>query len=640
LIVLRLRILAAATALLVVVTPFTTVHAQSAPLEVTEVRTDGFPRVVVRLRESPDASAALQAGQLAVLENGQPQPSADVLQLRNPTVPTAVALAIDVSGSMADQNKLTQAQSSAKAFTEQIRPIDKVAVVSFADVVDVPQSLTADRKLLARSIDLLSAGGNTSLYDAVAQGLTQLSLSPSNARALVVLTDGIDNMSERQISDDIAQAVAMTVPIYAIGLGSDADTRVLQQFAATTGGSYYSAPTAQDLTNVFRLISRQLGAEYQVSWVSNSPVTAADTNVSVQINLARTDGTQTSADLTYLPPAFAVQARPANPIQALAEISPTTAPPEWLAQLAGALAGVAVATLVFGYVRRHVDRRLQTRLSSFVSGLSTTLEDESHIAFSRRQLSPLTAATATYTARVLPRKQVAWLRRKLIQAGYPSDRQLAMFLASEVALAAVIGSAAFAAMHLTNFATRSPVAVMLLAGVAAVFGAYLPYMWLRRRVESRQRSLMRALPDALDLMVISVTAGLSLDTAMAEVVQKWPGDLSRELNQVLNEMRMGISRRDALRNFADRTQIQDIQLLVAALLQADELGSNISEALSAQADQLRVRRHHHAEEMARKAPIKMLMPLVLLIFPAMFVVVLAPAFLQITRVLGAFAGHH
>jgi len=125
---------------------------------------------------------------------------------------------------------------------------------------------------------------------------------------------------------------------------------------------------------------------------------------------------------------------------------------------------------------------------------------------------------------------------------------------------------------------------------------------------------------------------------MAEVVQKWDGHLSREFNQVLNEMRMGINRRDAFRNLAARTQLPDIQLLVAAILQADEVGSNISDVLSVQADQLRVRRHHLAEEMARKAPIKMLVPMVLFIFPAMFAIVLVPSVLKLIGVFESF-GH-
>jgi tight adherence protein C len=546
---------------------------------------------------------------------------------------------MDVSGSMSDENKLVAAQAAAKAFSAQIRPIDKVALVSFADQVNVPQPLTSDRQLLTRSIDQLTPGGNTSLYDAVAQGLTQLSLSPSGSRALVVLTDGNDTASERQLSDDVAQAIQLAVPIYAIGLGSDADTQVLQQFATETGGHYYSAPTSRDLTDAFRLISHQLGAEYQVSWISNSTITSS-IDVPVQIRLAHADGSQASVDLAYTPPAFAVktQTSPVNPIQTLKAIAPTAAPGEAQILASGILAGFGVLLFVFGVSRRRANRKLQARLTSYVAGRPLA-SATSGFVLHRTQLSPVTVTAATFTARLLPRRLITWLRGRLVQAGYPSDRHLGIFLATELALALLLGALAYILLQNSSVAARSPSLVPLLASLAALFGGYLPYMWLRRRVESRAKSMLRALPDALDLMVISVTAGLSLDTAIAEVVQKWDGDLSRELNQVLNETRMGISRRDAFRNLSERTKLEDIRLLVAAILQADEVGSNISDVLSAQADQLRVRRRHLVEENARKAPIKMLLPMVMLILPAMFAIVLAPAVLQIAGVLGGFARH-
>jgi len=308
--------------------------------------------------------------------------------------------------------------------------------------------------------------------------------------------------------------------------------------------------------------------------------------------------------------------------------------------MAGSIAAVSVLLLFLGLVRKRVNRRLYSRLRVYVAGQPDTasLDSVLHTVSTRRgRVHPLVAAAARVTARLVPNKQVTRLRRKLVQAGHASDRQLRFFLAAELTLAVLLGIGAFEVLELTGFGKRSPVLVIALVVMLAGFGMYLPYMWLRRRVEWRQRMLLRTLPDALDLMSISVTAGLSLDSAMSEVVDKWEGHLSREFNQVLNEMRMGASRREALRNLAERTQLEDVQLLVAALLQADELGTNLSDALSVQAEQLRVRRRQVAEEKARKAPVKMLVPLVLFIFPAIFVVVLAPALIQIFGVLGSLA---
>jgi tight adherence protein C len=628
-----LKFLIILSTLVLALLPLASAQAQSVPLDIQEVRTDAFPRIVVRLREPPDAARApLDPTQLTVLENGQPQASAEIRQLRNPTVPTSVALAVDAGSSMADQGKFAAAQSAAKAFAANLRSIDKVAVVTFADEVDVPQFLTADRQLINRAIDRLTPGGKASQYDGVAQGLTQLSLSPAGSRALIVLTDGHDTGSERLVADDIAQAVQMAVPIYAIGLGDDADTKVLNQFASETGGHYYQAPTAKDLSNAFGLISQQLNAEYQASWLS----TASTADVEVQINLTHTDGSQISTTLSYAPPAYAVKSAPPAPVfEALQEIAPTLAPTEQQAIVAGLLAGLGVFVLTFGIIYRRRAKRLQARLFSVFNDSPTETDK---FAIRRSNLDPVTVAAANITGRLLPSRLITYLRFRLVQAGYPKDRHLATFLATELLLGFAFGSLIYFFSQRSAALANSPSAIIGLTFLAFVFGGYLPYMWLRRAADSRQKSILRALPDALDLMVVSVTAGLSLDTAMQEVVRKWDGDLTREFNQVLNEMRMGVSRRDALGAFANRTALQDIQLLVAAILQADEMGSDISVVLSTQADQLRIRRHHLAEERARKAPIKMLLPMVGLIFPAMFAILLAPGFLQLANTFSSL--HH
>jgi tight adherence protein C len=219
----------------------------------------------------------------------------------------------------------------------------------------------------------------------------------------------------------------------------------------------------------------------------------------------------------------------------------------------------------------------------------------------------------------------------MIQAGLPTERHLWLFLAATLALTVLLFAAGYAVVFLRRIELRSPLLGPLLMVVLAVIGVYLPFFWLRRRVAQRRRAMLRALPDALDLMAIGVSAGLSVDGAMLEVVQQWEGVLSRELNQVLNEMRLGTTRRQALLALADRTQLEDIRLLVAALIQSEELGSEVSETLKIQAEQLRMRRRQRAEEQARKAPVKMLMPMVGLIFPALFVVLLGPAGLTLIR---------
>ena len=628
------RLLAALGVALIV--PTVAYADSSQSLEVLETRADAFPHVATRLRlTADDPTMDLSQANLRVVENGHPQPSAQLVQLRNPNVPASVALAVDVAGSMADEDKMPLAKQAALRFIQQMRPIDQIALISFGDEVSVPQSLTHDRNLLANAINKLSPTGNSSLYEGMAQSLTQLSLAPNSTKALIVVTDGLDTQSIRTFDDVIAQANRMAVPVYTIGLGSDADGTTLQQLATRTGGRYYQAPASDDLNQAFRLISRQLNSQFEVSWTSTARGTP-DQQAAVQLTITPANSAPLTTSFTYSPPDFGRSPRsePSNPSTQLTQLAPTSGPTTEQELGAGLVAAAATLLFVLGLALRRTDKRLAARLAFFVAGRPAV---SPQLLSRRTHVLGLTAAAAQLTARVLPDKLIYRLRRKLVEAGYQTDRHLHIFLAAELVFTLTFGLAGYQLLTLTSFASQSSSLVtLLLSLMLAMLGAYIPLTWLRRRATWRQNMILRALPDALDLMTISVTAGLSLDSAMAEVAQKWDGELSREFTQVLTEMQMGASRREALRNLADRNSLEDLRLIVAALLQADELGSNISDVLGAQADQMRVRRRQIAEEKARKAPVKMLFPIAIFIFPAMFVVILAPAVIQIMGMFSSF----
>jgi tight adherence protein C len=174
---------------------------------------------------------------------------------------------------------------------------------------------------------------------------------------------------------------------------------------------------------------------------------------------------------------------------------------------------------------------------------------------------------------------------------------------------------------------------LLMVGVTWTGSFLAPDLRLSNKIEARQHQIAIALPDILDLLVISVEAGLGFEQAIERTASSVPGPLSEEFRRLLQETRMGASRADALRALDERTQVEELRSFILAMLQADAFGVSVSRILRSQADEMRVRRRLSAEELAEKAPVKMLFPLVFCIFPAVFVVVLGPALIQINKVL-------
>lgn len=230
------------------------------------------------------------------------------------------------------------------------------------------------------------------------------------------------------------------------------------------------------------------------------------------------------------------------------------------------------------------------------------------------------------------------VRDGLSEAGYRGPNAVALFLGSKILFAAGLPLIFFLVMTMFGnpFAGQG-----LIWGIAlGVIGFYLPTLWLWDASNKRKLEIQHALPDSLDLMVVCVEAGLGLDAALVKVSQEvmlGSPEFAAELRIVNQEMRTGAARIDALRNLARRTGVDDIQSLVAVLVQADRLGTSIATALRAQSDSLRIRRRQRAEEQAHKTGVKLVFPLVLCIFPGLLVILLAPAFLRIFKSLAGIA---
>lgn len=226
-------------------------------------------------------------------------------------------------------------------------------------------------------------------------------------------------------------------------------------------------------------------------------------------------------------------------------------------------------------------------------------------------------------------------RRLLVTAGYRSRKAPVFFIGSKLLLAVVL-VVLFAMVPVKLLGFPSTTTLLFYYVCLAACGYYAPSVWLNRMIAVRQDTLQRAIPDALDLMVVCVEAGLGLDQAIArvgeEVSQAHPV-LGEELNILSQELRSGLQRQVALRNLAHRTDLEEVRNLVALLIQTDRFGTSIGQALRVHADSMRTTRRLKAEELAAKLPVKLLFPLMFFIFPSMFVVTVGPACIKIVKAL-------
>ena len=252
-------------------------------------------------------------------------------------------------------------------------------------------------------------------------------------------------------------------------------------------------------------------------------------------------------------------------------------------------------------------------------------DDELTKPLAQRTIGPIVLKVSNFLRRFTP---VGYLEKKqhgLVLAGNPGNLDAPSFVVIKLL---TTGLGLFAAFFLVNYGA-SGVQRTFLFLMPIALGFFGPDAWLQRKIDDRAKVMLRALPDVLDLLVISVEAGLGFDSALSRVVATVPGPLSEEFFRMLQETRVGVSRRDAMRHLMDRTDIDELRSFMLAMIQAEAFGVTIARVLRVQADEMRVKRRQRAQEKAFAAPVKLVFPLVFCIFPALFIVLLGPAAIQI-----------
>jgi tight adherence protein C len=232
-------------------------------------------------------------------------------------------------------------------------------------------------------------------------------------------------------------------------------------------------------------------------------------------------------------------------------------------------------------------------------------------------------------------EDISYLRRIFLKAGYRGGNTLIIFFGTKVFFAACL-PLLFSLTRLVIHMDIPSLTFLLISILLAMMGFYLPNLWIKMRISNRKEKMQQGLPDALDLMVVCVEAGTGLDAAINRVGEEMKLSnevLSEEFRLMSMELRAGKQRRNALKNLALRTDLEDVSSLVTLLIQTEKFGTSLAQALRVHSDSMRTKRFQKAEEIAAKLPVKLMFPLVLFIFPSIFVVILGPAAIRIFRTL-------
>jgi len=259
----------------------------------------------------------------------------------------------------------------------------------------------------------------------------------------------------------------------------------------------------------------------------------------------------------------------------------------------------------------------------------STRDDMMQQDFSQRAVAPVMQGLGRFALRFTPTGWVDRAQHKLVLAGWAERMDGNTWAA--VRIIAMVASIVllFVVMPLVDSTMMKFVA----GGLIVFIGFLGPEASLNRAIDDRRKEMERTLPDIIDLLVISVEAGLGFEAAMGRVVQNVPGELSKEFSRTLQETRVGVSRHDALRAMSERTDVDDLNSFILSLVQADQFGVSISRMLRVQADEMRVRRRQRIQERAFAAPVKMIFPMMFCIFPSIFIVILGPAAINISNTL-------
>ena len=279
-----------------------------------------------------------------------------------------------------------------------------------------------------------------------------------------------------------------------------------------------------------------------------------------------------------------------------------------------------------------VQGNVKTRLDSIRNDMGPATDEVYNRSFSDRVVKPALDGIGKALMRMAPAEMVNNLEKKIIMAGRPYGWSAKNWFGIQAVVTVVLP---LVLIFLMWQAKADAGKTILMVGAVGMMGVLIPNLVLNGKIRGRQKNILKSLPDVMDLLTVSVEAGLGFDAALSKVVDKMPGTLSEEFQVLLQEIKIGKARKDAMYQMAERIGVTDFRSFISAVIQADQLGSSLGRVLRIQSEQIRNNRKQRIQEKAMKAPIKMLIPMVVFIFPVIFIVLLGPTAINLIH---TFAG--
>jgi tight adherence protein C len=303
--------------------------------------------------------------------------------------------------------------------------------------------------------------------------------------------------------------------------------------------------------------------------------------------------------------------------------------------LAVALVGTFLTIFLIGVIvdmvmreRNRPQALLQSAAGTIVTDSVDLREEQLAGNIFERTLVPSAGRVGRRIVRVTPLDMYGRINRKLVLAGSPAGLDPERIVAFKI-IGAITGIAL--GIFLSTLLDVSLFLDVIIIVLVGMLGYFIPSMQVSSLAASRQKEIRRQLPDVMDLLTISVEAGLGFDSALSQVTQNVPGALSEELSRLLQEIQIGVGRAEAFRHLGERTDVSELQSFVLSMIQADLFGVSIANVLRSQSRELRQKRRQRAEELAQKIPVKLLFPMIFLVLPSMFIVLLGPGVIEIYR---------